>query len=467
MQELRAAAYRILSQNVVRGRAAKGRGVDEYVYLCPARGVYHHQWLWDSSFHAFVMARFDGKLAKAELRTLLASARPSGLVPHVIPWHGCSQPGPRGRFSCWLWEQSHFANLTQPPVLAIALEEVYRRTDDLAFLREVLPATKCHYEHLAAQRDPDGDGLLAIISPLESGMDHSPSFDLALALGRVSALDYHLAGARLTLSYLLARWQSEKIFARDRFAVEDVAFNTIYALGMRSLANLCREAGDPDGDIFLHRAEATERALVEKCYDREAGLFFSLHSRHDVPLPVATVGSLLPLALPTLPEDVARTLVERHLLDEESFWLPFPIPSVPANMPQFTPTSHALDRQAGGMGWLRNRFARHHLIWRGSTWINTNWFIVRGLRLHGYDEVADAITAATATMVKQSGYWEYYHPYTGKGQGAQDFGWSTLLVDMLDEINPARLAAAMATRSRPLLPERAAAPRPTLRLVPE
>jgi glycogen debranching enzyme len=413
------------------------------------------------------MARFDGDLAKAEMRTLLSSARPHGLVPHVITWEACSRPGLRGRLTRWVYGLSHFANLTQPPVLAIALEEVYRRTEDLAFLRETLPAAKRHYEHLAAERDPDGDGLLAIISPLESGMDHSPAFDLVLALGRVSAFDYHLASLRLTLSHILANWQSARIFAKNRFAVEDVAFNTVYALGLRSLYRLCREAGDPDADLFLRRAEATERALVEKCYDREAGLFYSLHGRQDMPLPIATVGSLMPLALPTLPAEVARTLVERHLLNPDSFWLPFPIPSVAADHPEFTPTSHALRRKSGSMEWLRNRFARHHLIWRGSTWVNTNWFIARGLRLHGYDEVADAVVAGTAAMVKQSGYWEYYHPYTGEGQGAEDFGWSTLLVDMLDETSPARLAHAMATRSRPPVAEPMPARRPALRLAPE
>lgn len=467
MQELRTEAFRILSQNVVRGPTERGHPLAQYVYCCPAQGVYPHQWLWDSSFHAFVMARFDPEMAKAELRTLLTTARPGGLVPHVTTWEACSRPGLRGRLTRWLYARSHFANLTQPPVLALALEEVYRRSGDLAFLRASLPVAKRHYAYLAARRDPAGDGLLAIISPLESGMDHSPAFDLALAMGRVSVFDYHLASVRLTLSHLLAGWQSEAIFASDRFAVEDVAFNTIYALGLRSLAALCREAGDPDGDTFLQRAEATERALVAKCFDQKAGLFYSLHSRRDLPLPVATVGSLLPLALPTLPAEVARTLVERHLLNKDSFWLPFPIPSVAADQPQFSPTSHALRRGGGPLGWLANRLARHHLIWRGSTWVNTNWFIARGLRLHGYDEVADAVVAGTAAMVKQSGYWEYYHPYTGEGQGAQDFGWSTLLVDMLDEVAPARLARALAARSRPVMPERIPAPSPSLRLAPE
>ena len=467
MADLRDAAHRLLLNNARRGRVYPGDGLREYVYTCPARGVYHHQWLWDSCFHAFVLARFDGELAKAELRTLLASQRPHGLLPHVITWEACCRGGLRGRIARWLYSHSHFANLTQPPVLALALQEVYARTDDMDFLYESLPAAKRYYQHLAETRDPDGDALLAIISPLESGMDHSPAFDAALALGRISAFDYHLASAQMTLAYVLLGWRSERIFARDLFAVEDVTFNCLYATALRSLASLCREAGDPDGPAFLARALATEEAIIRRCYDPQAKLFFSLHSRHDLPLPVATVGSLLPLLLPTLPEEMARALVERHLLNAEEFWLPAPVPSVSAAHPEFSADSLPLRRRGGAGDWLRKRFARHHLIWRGSTWINTNWFLVRGLRTQGYDEVADALAAATVDMVERAGFWEYYHPFTGAGQGAEDFGWSTLVVDMLDELSPARLARARALRYSPPLPEPLPQPVGGLRLAPE
>ena len=137
-----------------------------------------------------------------------------------------------------------------------------------------------------------------------------------------------------------------------------------------------------------------------------------------------------------------------------------------ADQPEFSPASLALRRQSGPLEWLRNRFARHHLVWRGSTWVNTNWLLARGLRLHGHDDVADAITAATATMVGQSGFWEYYHPYTGEGQGAEGFGWTTLVVDMIDEMSPARLSRALARR-RPFVPEPAPLLAPGLRLQPE
>ena len=68
-------------------------------------------------------------------------------------------------------------------------------------------------------------------------------------------------------------------------------------------------------------------------------------------------------------------------------------------------------------------------IWRGPTWINTNWFLSHALRGHGYPELADTIVEKSIECIEKSGFREYYHPYTAEGLGARDFGWSTLILD--------------------------------------
>ena len=60
-----------------------------------------------------------------------------------------------------------------------------------------------------------------------------------------------------------------------------------------------------------------------------------------------------------------------------------------------------------------------------------NWLIARGLRHHGYREQADAIAASSAELVLKSGFREFYNPLTGEGYGARDFGWSTLVLDLI------------------------------------
>jgi hypothetical protein len=64
--------------------------------------------------------------------------------------------------------------------------------------------------------------------------------------------------------------------------------------------------------------------------------------------------------------------------------------------------------------------------------VNTNWFLVRGLRAHGYAAAADHIVARTVELMRRHGFRECYNPLTGAGQQARDFGWSTLVLDMVE-----------------------------------
>jgi Mannosylglycerate hydrolase MGH1-like glycoside hydrolase domain len=68
--------------------------------------------------------------------------------------------------------------------------------------------------------------------------------------------------------------------------------------------------------------------------------------------------------------------------------------------------------------------------WRGPSWVNTAWLLVPPLRELGYTAAAERIVASLGSAVAREGFREYYNPLTGKGLGARDFGWSTLLVDL-------------------------------------
>lgn len=440
MQDIYKAAERTLFKNLRTGKASNGNGRKhswEYVYICPSTSVYPHQWLWDSCFHAIVMARFDQRVAKAELTTLLSTIRPDGFIPHLVTWKGATSLPFLGRVSGFLRERMHHANLTQPPVVGIALEEVYEQTNDLAFLEATLPLAKLHYRYLASHRDPDGDGLVSIIFPIESGMDHSPIYDAVLGLEKASAVGYHFANIKLALRYVLAGWDLKRIFSTDAFAVEDLAFNCIYALGLRSIARLCNVVSDSDAGYFRHLADQVERAIVLRCYNHDDDIFYSLCSRDEIQAPIKTVASLMPLILEGLPSSMAHRLVHNYLLKPEFFWPAHPIPSVSISENEFSIKSDALKEPNGVLQKLRHFLSRYQMVWRGPTWVNTNWFIARGLRRHGYGEIADELTACTARMVVKSGFWEFYNPLTGEGMGAEDFGWSTLVVDMLDSCSPA------------------------------
>ncbi len=117
--------------------------------------------------------------------------------------------------------------------------------------------------------------------------------------------------------------------------VEDVAVNVFYALGCRALARLDHE----HGSVYAERAERTEAALLERCYDERTGLFFDLAGTAERPLRTSTWSALAPLALRSLPEDVRRRLVDEHLLDPRRYRADWGIPSVAIESPRFTPDS--------------------------------------------------------------------------------------------------------------------------------
>ncbi|HYV23437.1 MAG TPA: hypothetical protein VEN31_12375, partial [Candidatus Bathyarchaeia archaeon] len=154
-------------------------------------------------------------------------------------------------------------------------------------------------------------------------------------------------------------------------------------------------------------------ALEAKCWDDERGVFWDLAGWDETPARTLTFSCLFPLILDDLDPRKAKRLVDEHLLNEKEFWLPYPIPSVAASERGFDP------------GW------RAKTTWRGPTWINVNWYLYWGLRAHGRGDVASHIVERTIAMIDRSGIREFYGPRTGEGQGARDFGWTTLVLDLI------------------------------------
>jgi glycogen debranching enzyme len=153
-----------------------------YSFAWPSTQTYPYQWFWDSCFHAIVWTHLDMEQAKEELRTLLRAQRVDGHIPHRIAWERTATYPYRFYLHSRSMRHPWRSELVQPPVLAIAVEEVHARSGDDAFLAEVLPGVAKFYRWLADQRDPDGDDLISIIHPYESGIDHKPAYDVVYGL---------------------------------------------------------------------------------------------------------------------------------------------------------------------------------------------------------------------------------------------------------------------------------------------
>ena len=342
-----------------------------FAYTCPSPGHYPWQWYWDSCFTAIAWRHFDPSRSRRELESLLAAQREDGFIGHTIFWNTPLRGRRRFTYNVTSPNAPTTASI-QPPVLAWAWRLA---VGDPA--KE--PAIVSHYDWLAANRDLDGDGLVWIVQPDESGLDASPQFDAIWGRRAHDRLGFiRLVRRNRRLGYDLRR-----IAQAGGPVCCEVSTNVLHSLSLMAL-------GRP----------SLTSAIVSRMYNEGTGLFE-------------------PLALPDLPEEIGRRLVEQHLLDPERFWLPVAPPSVPSTEPSFsTRDDHFL--------WIRR-------YWRGPTWINSAWLVWLGLVRLGYGAEADVLATRIGSAIRQSGLREYYNPFTGGGMGAVDFAWSTLVMELLAE----------------------------------
>lgn len=377
-------AERVLRQGWLEGER---EGVP-FAYTRPSPTRYPWQWYWDSCFAAIAWRRFDRPRARTELETLLSAQREDGFIGHTVFW---DRPVSLGRLPFYNVASRHSfqTGTIQPPLLAWAWRIA---VGDPAQEQRIVDQV----EWLRRKRDLEGDGLLWIVQPDESGLDASPKFDPVW--GRK-------ATGRIGFPCLVRRTRKHGFDARrirdsGGPVLCETVVNTLWALSLLAL-------GQP----------SVTGAIVERLWDERRGLFLDEAQPGGGRPGVVTWAALAPLALPDLPEQIGRRLVEEHLLSEREFLTPVGPPSVAISEPSYEPD--------GGRGPIRR-------YWRGPTWINAAWLLWLGLRRLGYHQEAERMANGLIGAVEREGLREYYDPQTGKGLGAKDFAWSALIVEMSD-----------------------------------
>ena len=271
-------------------------------YTEPGPHLYPHQWSWDSAFIAMGYAHYAQDRATKEITHLFGSQWDNGLLPHMVfnSRFGHYFPG----IDFWDAERSSNApresktsGVVQPPIHATAVLYVYRHAQDEAaakeFLRRLFPKLGAWHEYLYRERDPEGEDLVYIRHPWESGMDNSPMWDsimerLQLRPGQIPSYkraDTHLIAAEeRPLGAAYDRFAYLVKFFADRdydevkiregcpFLVQDVLFNALLCRSDRDLAEIARVLGE-DPTPLERRARKTARAMNEKLWDEQHGIY--------------------------------------------------------------------------------------------------------------------------------------------------------------------------------------------------
>jgi len=435
-QELLDAAKRVLAAN------------DQGGYTVPSRKLYPHQWLWDSSFIAIGLARYQPQRAAQEIKSLLRGQWRNGMLPHIIFSRSANYwlderfwrskwliGGPRGVAT---------SGISQPPMVAIAAERIagaLKKTERRAFIEEVLPPLIRYHLWWYGQRDPRGTGLVVLVHPWENGLDNTPPWSQMLAsvqlplwirlLDKVGLdkladrfrPDTRIVDAEERLSFvdasralILARrlrgqgYSSKRILKNPIVAIESLTTNCILAEANEALAMMANEINETLPQDLQEAAKRT-RDGIQDLWDEQDGQYYSRNYISGELIKAPSINTFFPLITGIATPKQAERLV-KLLGDKSSYWSRFPVPTVPMDCP----------------GFDEKRY------WQGPTWVNTNWLIIQGLRRYGYNKLAAQIKIKTLELVTKSGFSEYFSPLTGAPYGIDNFSWTAaLVIDLLLE----------------------------------
>ncbi|PKV89674.1 trehalase family glycosidase [Streptomyces sp. TLI_146] len=365
-------------------------------------------WAWDTWKQAVGTARFDTRLAQAQIRSVLdhqirpgSTTRPqdAGMIPDVVFYNDPRRGGTN-------WNERN----SKPPLGAWSVWEVYRHSGDKDFLREVYPKLAAYERWWYRTRDHDHNGLAeygATVDPAngtagqqrlaaawESGMDNAPRFDAAAGTSVVPNQD----GSGRVIGYSLTQ--------------ESVDLNSYLAADQEHLGRIAEELGRrAAADEWRAKAAATARAVRERMYDPATSWF------HDTALGSGTrlvdrgrgIEGAIPLWTGAATRAQAAAVRER-LLDPGEFATPMPLPTVSKSSPYFAPRQY----------------------WRGPVWLDQAYFAIAGMRRYGYARDADALTArlieGAAGLTGNAPIMENYDPLAGDPLNSPNFSWSAALL---------------------------------------
>lgn len=407
------------------------------LFTKPSPRLYPHQWNWDSAFIALGLAHVDLTGAMNEIRSLLRGQWRNGMIPHII-----YSPKASGYFpSPQRWQISRAADapqgiltsgITQPPMITIAVRQIGKSAGGQAFVREAYGPLLAYHRWFHRERDPRGEGLVAIVHPWESGQDNSPRWiEIFNRIRLDQRPEYRrqdrqwvAAGERPTddvydrFVFLmdLARtldYDQRVVLAESPFVVQDVLVNSILYAADGCLLEMAQQLGEPVEEIqgWLN---TSRRAIRAKLWDEADGLYYDYDLRGEQLVRENTLGSLMPLYAGLADLEHAR-LVREHLTNRSEY-----APDGIVSYFQIPTTSKS------------SRYFNPRAYWRGPIWVNMNWFMIRGLERYGYHEEARQVRQDTLSLVRKSGFHEYFDPRTAQGYGTPAFSWSAALaIDLL------------------------------------
>jgi putative isomerase len=289
---------------------------------------------------------------------------------------------------------------SQIPILAWGVERVYQRNGDKELLKQCLGRLERFHDWYWRERDLHNNGLITL-----------GAYTGKLQHAKWETFDYecNMDGMKMT-AHPTRKGPKEGTWYADIC----VPGNTAYLImGERSLVRLAELSGDKE--MAARRQKRIEKGvngMREHMWDEKAGTFLSVKRDTLEKIPVATIGSWIPLTAGVPTPAMAQRMAE--VLSSSAWMTPLPVPTVDRNDPR----------------WKSDAF------WRGDVWPSTNYQIACGLAAYGHKELAADIADKTIANAIKNGISEHYDAVTGKPLGVPDYCMSSTLVTlMLDKLS--------------------------------
>lgn len=318
--------------SILRSTIYTPTGKMTHIALTPDRFPHRGVWLWDTAYLIIGMKYLSVDIAKEAVLAILECSRPDGFLPHMTT-------------------PDRQSDITQPPVLAWAALEIYKKTGDKEFLSSAFERLSAYIEWDIKNRDENGNGLLEwLVNPLdpfckcdESGMDNTPRFD-----------------------------EAEEMDCID--------FSAFLASDMRCLSEIAGILGkEEEHKLWLSRFNFVKDKINTVLWDDEDCFYYDKKLSDGKFHKVKSVASFIPLFAGVCDKMQAAKMVE-HLKNPSEFGTAFPIPTVSAD----DKTYPTMD------------------MFRGTVWLNFNYLVARGLEDYGYNNEAEELKRKTIETIK---YW--------------------------------------------------------------
>lgn len=331
-------------------------------------------WAWDSWRFSVALAKFAPDLAKNNIRAMFDYQLPDGMIIDCI----------------YTNPEENNARCSKPPLASWAVDEVFKQTQDTAFVREMYPQLLVYHRWWYEKRDHDKNGICEFGSTdgtteaaaWESGMDNAIRFDNAKMVKNADDA-----------------WS---------FDQESVDLNGYLALDYKLLKKFATLTNQP----FEEKDYTANVAAY--FFDEESGFFFDRRLSDGSFVKEEGCEAYIPFWTGIAsPQQMERAL--SILTDTAKFSTYIPFPTVAADNPKFMPKGY----------------------WRGPIWLDQTYFAIKGLRNYGQNKLADNYTRQVFDRLQglkeNAPIHENYGTHTGECLKAPHFSWSSAHLLMMYE----------------------------------